>query len=207
VGGRGEFPDEPVTSGVVLVRLVPDEVRADQGRQVGLWGGQSQADIWAVRAVARVVGLLGHDAVRVPEWQGGRDPWQRYRLVPAASIDPAERWRQVQPVVRPWPGGLPAPAPAVVWDAPVPAEVLDATGALVRVSGRGELSAPPAQLVVSGRPPRRITGWAGPWPLEERWWDPRRHRRQARLQMVTDDGEAMLVVIDQGRWWVPAVYA
>ena len=52
------------------------------------------------------------------------------------------------------------------------AELLDAAGHPVAVSGRGELSADPATLVVGGRPPLAITGWAGPWPLDERWWDP-----------------------------------
>ena len=49
-------------------------------------------------------------------------------------------------------------------------EVVDADGAPVRVTGRGVLSAAPATLARAAGP-RRSTGWAGPWPLEERWWD------------------------------------
>ena len=36
-----------------LLRLEPEEVRSDEGVQLGLWGGRTQADEWAARAVAR----------------------------------------------------------------------------------------------------------------------------------------------------------
>ncbi|MEZ5262029.1 MAG: hypothetical protein R2755_09665 [Acidimicrobiales bacterium] len=61
------------------------------------------------------------------------------------------------------------------------ARVLDADGAGVGVTGRGELTAPPAVLVLDGvavpgagatRGARPVVAWAGPWPLQERWWDP-----------------------------------
>jgi protein ImuB len=71
--------DQELTGGVVLVRLVPDEVRADDGVQLGLWGGQSEADRQAARAIARLSTLTSDDAVRVPVWHGGRLPADRYR--------------------------------------------------------------------------------------------------------------------------------
>ena len=51
-----------------------------------------------------------------------------------------------------------------------------------------------------------VTAWAGPWPLEERWWDPSSRRRGARFQVVTEDGRAHLIVRAEGRWWVAATY-
>jgi protein ImuB len=60
------------TAGISLLRLVPDEVAADRGRQLGFWGGAAEADERAGRALARVQGLLGPDAVTVPELRGGR---------------------------------------------------------------------------------------------------------------------------------------
>lgn len=110
----------------------------------------------------------------------------------------------------PWPGSLPAPSPAVVPAAARPVELLDAEGRPVVVSGRGEVSAPPVTLTIHGErgplPPRAVTGWAGPWPVDERWWDPRRHRRLARLQVVTADGSAYLVVAEHRSWWLAATY-
>jgi protein ImuB len=52
-----------------------------------------------------------------------------------------------------------------------------------------------------------LTGWAGPWPLEERWWEPDGGRRRARFQLLTEQGDAYLVGLEQGRWTIDAVYA
>jgi protein ImuB len=51
-----------------------------------------------------------------------------------------------------------------------------------------------------------VVAWAGPWPVDERWWDPTDHRRLARFQVVTEDGTARLLILDGGRWFVDAVY-
>jgi protein ImuB len=74
------------------------------------------------------------------------------------------------------------------------------------VSGRGALSAAPARLSVTGGPWQEVVAWAGPWPLEERWWDAARHRRRARLQLVTAAGHAHLVEVEAGSWRVSATY-
>src|SRR5207247_687602 len=63
------WADRP-TGGIALLRLVPDEVVPDDGRQLGFWGGAREADERAARAVARLQGLLGPDAVAVPEQRG-----------------------------------------------------------------------------------------------------------------------------------------
>jgi protein ImuB len=105
----------------------------------------------------------------------------------------------------PWPGVLPPPSPAAVHADPVPAELLDDRGRPVRVDGRGVLSAAPVALRVDGRG-AHVAAWAGPWPVDERWWDPRRHRRRVRLQVVADDGVARLLVLESGCWRVAATY-
>jgi protein ImuB len=92
-----------------------------------------------------------------------------------------------------------------VLEKPVAVDVLDAAGATVTVTGRGLLTAPPARLTQRGRA-EEVTGWAGPWVLDERWWDPETAARQARFQLVTADGIARLLAIRDGRWWIEAVY-
>jgi protein ImuB len=89
---------------------------------------------------------------------------------------------------------------------PVAVEVIDEAGQLVAVNGRGAVSAPPAVLHVAGERAHAVVGWAGPWPYDERWWDPARHRRRARFQLLTDDGVAHLAVVEGGRWWLTAIY-
>jgi protein ImuB len=51
---------------------------------------------------------------------------------------------------------------------------------------------------------QKVAGWAGPWPLAERWWNggPRR----VYLQTVLDDGRGLLLAQAGGRWQVEALY-
>jgi protein ImuB len=101
---------------------------------------------------------------------------------------------------------VPAPAPAIVYAEPLPAEVVDATGATVAVDGRGLLGSLPSRIRTRGRAWSPITAWAGPWLVDERWWDPATHRRLVRLQATTDQGTAYLLRLTGGRWWVEAIY-
>jgi protein ImuB len=89
---------------------------------------------------------------------------------------------------------------------PLVAEVEDAAGRPVAVSGRGLVSAEPARLSVAGGPWQPLVAWAGPWLVDERWWDRRSRRRQARFQVLSEDGVARLVALDAGRWLVLATY-
>jgi protein ImuB len=84
--------------------------------------------------------------------------------------------------------------------------VTDESGRVITVSGRCVVSAPPHRLAIKDEPGRTITGWAGPWPLTERWWDPDTVSRRARFQLVTDDGRAWLAAVRDGRWQIEAGY-
>jgi hypothetical protein len=64
-----------------------------------------------------------------------------------------------------------------------------------------------------------VVAWAGPWPVEERWWDPRRARRAVRLQLLVRARErahelssssrsiAMVAVLERRIWRLAAWYA
>jgi protein ImuB len=39
-----------------------------------------------------------------------------------------------------------------------------------------------------------VIGWAGPWPVQERWWAPAEANLLVRLQLGLADGRALLVV-------------
>ncbi|MFT3853128.1 MAG: DNA polymerase Y family protein [Ilumatobacteraceae bacterium] len=198
-----------LTAGVVLLRLEPEEVRADDGVQLGLWGGRTQADEWATRAVARLATIAGEQQVLVPEAAGGRQPVDDHRWVPAVLVDLADQAASAARLRvgdEPWPGRLPSPSPILLHAVPVPVEVVDVEGQCVGVSGRGLLSTAPAALR-QGSVTEQLAGWAGPWPVEERWWDGARARRAARFQLLTVAGRLLLVVIERQCWLVVAEYA
>jgi protein ImuB len=188
------------TGGIVLLRLAPDQVVPATGQQFALWGEAVITDRVA-RAAMRVQALLGHEAVLRPVLGGGRNV--------AEQVTQRPFWDKEEPRFpddRPWPGQIPGVAPACVFPEAREALVIDDAGQIVTVSGRCVVSGIPATLIVSTDPPREITGWAGPWPLAERWWDADAASRRARFQLVTGDGRAWLAAVRDGRWQVEAGY-
>ncbi|MFE9958776.1 DNA polymerase Y family protein [Micromonospora sp. NPDC005299] len=246
--GRGGARPARPTAGIIRLRLVPDGVLAQAGLQPGLWGETGEERERAHRALSRVQGILGPEAVVTAVLGGGRSPADQVRLVPwgderlptrpgppplpaAAPASAAEPGSAAGPtvptgratagaVVRtgrparsgaaapvpPWPGRIPPPAPAVVLPTPLLAAVHDATGEPVVVSARLAISAAPARLTVGAGRPAEIVGWAGPWPVDERWWAPAEARRRARFQVCLADGAALLLAVESGQWLVEAIY-
>ncbi|CCH20272.1 DNA polymerase Y family protein [Micromonospora lupini] len=292
-GRTGARPARP-TAGIIRLRLIPDGVLAQAGLQAGLWGETGEERERAHRALSRVQGILGPEAVVTAVLGGGRSPADQVRLVPwgderlparpgppaVAGADratgggraggtragsdwaggglaggdrvggsradggradggradggradggradggradggradggradggraggagrPADRGGDVPP----WPGRLPPPAPAVVLPSPLAATVHDAAGEPVVISARLAVSAVPARLVVGTGRPAEIVGWAGPWPVDERWWAPAEARRRARFQVSLADGTALLLAVESGQWLVEAIY-
>ena len=198
---RGVTAQDGMTAdGITMLRLVPDQLVRDAGRQLGLWG-DSVVDDRVARAALRVQAMLGPGAVTRPLLAGGRDPAEQVTLVPFGdAADPRH------PSGRPWPARLPAPAPATVYPALRPARITDGSGVPVSVTARALISAPPARLSADGGPWLAITSWAGPWPVTERWWRPEDSRRRARFQLVTEDGSAWLAVVQDGQWLLQAGY-
>ncbi|MEU5913822.1 DNA polymerase Y family protein [Micromonospora sp. NPDC047527] len=277
-GRVGARPARP-TAGIIRLRLVPDGVIAQAGLQAGLWGETGEERERAHRALSRVQGILGPEAVVTAVLGGGRSPADQVRLVPwgderlpdrpgpppsppdepfataagraadaggvagvgraagvggvagagrvagadsvAGAGGVAEAGRAVGAGraagvgraagrggggVPPWPGRLPRPSPAVVLPSPLAATVHDAAGEAVVISARLAVSAPPARLVVGTGRPAEIVGWAGPWPVDERWWAPAEARRRARFQVCLADGTALLLAVEAGQWLVEAIY-
>jgi len=199
--GRG--PDEAaLAGGITRLRLVPDQLVRDEGRQFGLWGDAVISDRVA-RAATRVQAMLGHTAVMQPVLAGGRDPAEQVTLIPFGDSG-----IPLLPAGRPWPGRIPAPAPATVYPVPLPARVADDSGTPVTVTGRAVVSAPPVRISADGGRWLAITAWAGPWPVNKRWWAgaAASGRRRARFQLVTEDGNAWLAAVQDGQWLIEASY-
>ncbi|WP_233574243.1 DNA polymerase Y family protein [Amycolatopsis panacis] len=208
-------PGARPSAGVTRLQLVPEETVEGRSLQLGLWRGgdpasgadTDEAAERAGRAFARVQGLLGPEGVCTPLFDGGRDPAARIRLVPwGDSREP------VTPPEATWPGRLPSPSPATVLDPPLPVQVEDEQGRPVGCTSRKRLTAPPHRLRVAGGPPRRITAWAGPWPVTSGRRATGPH--QARLQLLLGGegdapGEAVLALCsgtESPQWMVEGWY-
>ena len=200
-GGRSGDLDELRLPGIA--RRIEEQRSGRTGPSAGaagFWGGVSDADARAARALTTVQELIGSDGVVTAHLQGGRGPAQRARFV---TWNARER-HEDRDTGAPWPGHIPPPAPAVVHPAPLAAELADADGRPVSVSARGLLTAVPDRLSVEHGPWSAVTSWAGPWPSDERWWS-RSRRRSARLQAVVG-AAAHLLMAERGQWWVEATY-
>ncbi len=257
LSGTGGGAARP-TSGIRRLRLIPDGVIEHAGLQLGLWGDAGAERDRAHRALTRVQGMLGPEAVLTAVLGGGRDPGDQVRLVPWGDERlPARPGGPVPPPVAspdavrspvrsgsdkgpgsgegsgsgsglgsggssgsgkgsgqgsairsqpPWPGRLPAPSPATVLVEPLAARVYDPAGAPVGVTARLAVTGPLSWLELDQAERVEITGWAGPWPVDERWWSPEEASRRVRFQVSLADGRALLLVLTSGCWWVAAIY-
>ena len=145
--------------------------------------------------------LLGHEGVLTAGIGGGRLAADRVVLAPWGEARAPERRADA-----PWPGRLPGFAPTAVLGARPSVVVQDPAGRDVVIDDRGAISGPPAVLVPPTGAPTRVQAWAGPWPLEERWWDAASAVRLHRMQVACADGTAWLLVVDDGGWRAEAQY-
>ena len=195
---QGGSAETGLSSPIAYVRVVPEAVDAIGHHEQGLWG--TAADERIHHALSRVQSMLGHGGVLTAVIGGGRSHTDRQTLVPwgdrpASAHDPD----------RPWQGRMPDPAPSTVFEARHPVTVVSESGAVVTVDARGALSAPPTGFS-SGGAMQRLTAWAGPWPVDERWWDASAAARVNRFQVVDDAGQAWLLANEGESWWAEARY-
>ncbi|MFE3757049.1 DNA polymerase Y family protein [Nocardia tengchongensis] len=201
-----DHEDSRPDAAITLLRLEPVEVVSAGALQLGLWGGVGEDEERARRALIRVQSLLGGDAVRMGVLSGGRGPEERITMVtlgdePVPETDPAQ----------PWPGRLPEPAPALVLTHHPEVRVEAADGTPIWVSDRGMFTADPARLQW-GSSSWRLSGWAGPWPVDDRWWA---HRfedgfaARAQVQLDAEDKtrlRALLLIGYNNAWHVEGLY-
>lgn len=201
---------QQVGRGIVELRLEPLDVVVAGSVREALWGGADDASDRALRAATRVQSVLGTEAVTKPVLAGGRGPVERVYKVPVGE--------QARPDTSLWAGAVPAPNPAMNHPA-ASVQVLDREGNPVVVTGRATLHSPPA-LLVWGAKRMAVTSWAGPWPVDERWWSPETAHRAARLQVVvagdanesssmktSSSVEAFLLIGQKGKWRIEGRYA
>lgn len=211
---------EETDGGITALWLTPLECVPPEIASDGLWDTGTSHRAVARQVIERVQSTLGITAVLQPVPAGGRGVAERIILVPFGE--------QPDPVRRPggkWLGRLPSPLPARLGGGinhPAAQVVLiSASGTRVTVTAEVRLTDSPYAL---GWGPRRylVTAWAGPWPVDDRWWDSS-GQRYARLQVVgravsgagttwdagaepESEPRAWLLIWLKGRWRIEAIY-
>ncbi|APT93178.1 DNA polymerase [Corynebacterium phocae] len=192
-------------SAIAELQLIPVEISPPGA--AGLWDNGANEE-QARRVIARVQSQLGMEKVVAPRSAGGRGVEERIELVPfGEQRDPVPEGS--------WPGRIPAPLPARLGGGlGHPASrihVVDRDGTPVKVNAEALLSGEP-YAIKWGAHTYLVAGWAGPWPVDERWWEENSLQpRVARMQLVGQaPGEqvqrAWLLQWSAGGWAVEAAY-
>lgn len=244
-GGGDEADWADNTVGVTCIELVPVETVPAGSLAAPLWGGPDEGIRAARAAAGRAQALIGMNRVLRPIHRGGRAVVRRIATVPYGEDDPEE---VTALPTRQWEGQLLPPLPGLIGSPTSddgtpgasgrnsggrgPSErnpstahpaarlaLLDRHGDAVYVTGRGLMSSPPETLRWGARR-LRITGWAGPWPVDEHWWA--EGKRYARLQIAAREethsephsghhkgapkDHAFLLVCKGKQWRIEATY-
>ncbi|TWE11854.1 DNA polymerase Y family protein [Rudaeicoccus suwonensis] len=190
--------DEALPYRICTVQISPESVDAAAHHAQGLWGDRPDERIEL--ALTGLQHRLGHDGVLTSAVGGGRLLHERRILWPWGDALPTERERRLE---QPWPGSMPGPAPATVFAQALTVRVHTADGTAVTVNERGALRSEPVWLLLP-TDRRRITSWAGPWPINQRWW--RNPATVNRFQLADNDDAAWLVITDGRQWWAEGRY-
>ncbi|WP_394940488.1 DNA polymerase Y family protein [Psychromicrobium sp. YIM B11713] len=194
-------------SGITKVVLSPETTDQLSSHTAGLWGNGPQERVH--HGLSRIQNMLGHSAVLTAVLTGGRMLAQRSVLIPwgdSTDVEPASKSRQ-----QPWPGAVSGPLPATLFEAPLQVHVKDAQGQRVELDERLELSGDPAFFAPprsddSGEAEERlINAWAGPWPVDERWWEAS-GQQLYRFQIIDSTNSAWLLFHRDGQWFAEASY-
>jgi len=188
--------DSGLDGALARITFTPESVEGGQAHAEALWGQGPDERI--ERGIAKVQALLGYEAACRPVLQGGRSPADRQALIPWGEQAAGLRDRGL-----PWPGSIPPPAPCRVFAQPHSSDVWGEHGQ-VRVDERGVLTCTP-QRFKGHQGWEVIEGWAGPWPVEEAWWESE-PRFIVRFQVVSAAGRAWLLRYEQGAWLLEAGY-
>lgn len=199
--------------------LEPLELAAPEhaGRLWGAGSGAAESAAEARRVAERIQSSLGIDAVLQPRLTGGRGIAERITLVPFGERGPDSGAAGAS-----WPGAVLPPLPASLSTGPGGGRVgggldhpasrvklISADAQPVGVTAEALLTAEPYALGW-GENRYLVTGWAGPWPVDEGWWGDN-PQKVARLQVVGekpgDAGQAAwLLLWSKQQWRIEALY-
>ncbi|WP_265448104.1 DNA polymerase Y family protein [Flexivirga meconopsidis] len=191
--------DDGLPAAVLAVHVMPESLDSTAHHATALWGDRPDEKV--EHALTGLQHRLGHEGVLTSAVAGGRLLHERRVLRPWGDALPTTRERRLE---QPWPGTVPGPAPPTVFSQARQAQVTTEHGAPITVDDRGGVSGAPAWLHLPDDGRRRITAWAGPWPVRQRWW--RKQRDINRFQLIDNQSTAWLALTEGSSWWIEARY-
>lgn len=220
---NGSGPPETqqqLSSGVSSIRISPEKTDHLNHHGQGLWGNGPEEQIH--HGLSRVQSMLGHSAVLTAALTGGRMLARRRVFIPWGDSAEKPLADLAADHNKPWPGSVPGPAPATLFREPPEVRVLGQSNELIHVDERLQLSAEPTFFI----PPAfsnpmepdgldlepelaevalLVKAWAGPWPIQERWWEPAAECLY-RFQILDSANAAWLLLLRDGKWSAEARY-
>jgi protein ImuB len=199
--------NEQFTSCISIVVFEALQCRKISAESVTLWDVRDDNTERVVRALARAAVVDEQAFFSVPVWKGGRDV-STYGLIDVSLIDLHARNESCDKNSE-WNGSIPSPRPLTLCDPGIMVSLQDALSRPIYVTGRHELSAAPTKVCFPNGATWRVLSWAGPWPIEERWWDPHRCRRHARMQVLAESRGntiAWMLSVESRQWKITGIY-
>jgi|GEM_PF-4859752 len=200
------FADEQILEsfprGITKIVVTAVQVISSHRRQISLFGADPSLDEDALRAIARVKSLVGDSSVVELKILGGRMPGESVEFLEySRNLEDLTSTGFKNSLFEPmdesdlscalyWPGAIVGKTPMCEFNPPERARLLDSSNNPVKVHATGLASASPKYVESNALRPSRqeIKDFAGPWPLEDRWWDEKNRRRVCRFQIVCESG-------------------
>lgn len=210
---------ESFPRGITRIVVIASQVIPAHKKQVSLFGLDPSRDEDALRVIERIKSLVGDENVVELNPVGGR--------MPGEVVEFCEYSKTFDDLINSglksslfsqadesdlsctlfWPGAIVGRSPMVDVNPPVSARLLDANNDPVCVHATGLLKSEPKFFECSAVKPSRqdVKDFAGPWPLEDAWWDEKKKRRLVRFQIVCESG-AYLVTTNSKNASLIAIY-
>ena len=210
---------ESFPRGITRIVVIAVQVTSSHRRQISLFGANPSLDEDALRSIARVKSLVGDMSVVELKVVGGRMPGESIKFLEySKSLDDFTLSSSSNSLFEEsdesdlscslyWPGAILGKTPMCEFDPPEKARLLDSSNNPIKVHATGLASAQPKYIESPALKPFRqeIKDFAGPWPLEDKWWDEKKRRRLCRFQIACESG-AYLVVTSGVNAGVVAIY-
>jgi protein ImuB len=189
--------------GITRIVVRAAHVASSYRRQISLFGSDVATDTDALRVIDRMKALVGESSVVELVARGGRMPGEAVAfrefsrtLDDLTTKDLFSRSDESDlSCALYWPGAIVGKTPMCSYEPGAQARLLDADNDPVRVHATGIMKTEPVYIESPVLSPGRqeVTNFAGPWPLEDYWWDEKKRRRVCRFQIVCEAGAYLVL--------------